>query len=183
MMKTILIFFQENEWAISILITVIGLWITSRNLTKNFKHEIRKTKQEVSINEMQSVPYDLFLLMEDMSEETKKGSEKYSKKNFQAYKSILAKILCYGSYDAIRIAIHTQRNSYNPFSESIQWTMLILYSLLIVQIKFDITGTVISPESYFRIKISDYEITMKNDVRSEINRLVKLLALNKGFLV
>ena len=170
------------EWIVSILITIGGFIFTSINITKKFENEIRKTKQEVSINEMQSIPYDLFFLME-MPEESKKGSGKYSKKNFQAYKGIMAKILCYGSYDVIRIAIHTQRNSYNPFPESIQWSMLILYSLLIVQIKFDITGTVISPESYFKIKISDYEIKMENDMRSEINRLVKLLDLNKGFLV
>ena len=183
MINSILLFFKENEWLISILITIVGLLITSRNIKRNFKNEIVKTKQEVSISEMQSIPYDLFTLMGEMSEETKKGSEKYSKKNFQAYKSIMAKILCYGSCDAINIATHTQRNAYKTFPESIQWTVLILYSLLIVQIKFDLTGIVISPESYFKIKISDYETKMKNDVRNEINRLVGLLNLNKDFLV
>ena len=107
-MDDILEFIQDNEWLLSILITIIGFLITSRNLTRNFKNEIQKTKQEVSINEMQSIPSDLFSLMEDMSDKTKKGSEQYSKKNLQAYKSIMAKILCYGSDDAIKIAIHTQ---------------------------------------------------------------------------
>ena len=95
----------------------------------------------------------------------------------------MAKILCYGSYDAIRIAVHNQRNTYNPFPESIQWTNLVLYSLLIVQIKFDLTSTVISPESYFKLKINDYETVMGIAVREEINRLVRLLCLNKDFLV
>lgn len=176
-------FFQENEWLLSIIITVGGFLITSRNIKRNFKNEIIKIKQAVSISEMQRIPFELFNLMEEISEESKKGSEKYSKKNSQTYKSIMAKILCYGSIDVIKIAIHIQRNSYKPFSESTQWTVLILYSLLIVQIKFDLTGTVVSPESYFKIKILDYETEMKNNVINEINRLVRLLNLNKDFLV
>jgi hypothetical protein len=60
--------------------------------------------------------------------------------------------------------------------------MLAAYSLLITQLKYDLTSEIISPESWFQLRMNDYEkIQLK--MRQSINDLIKELDLNNSFIV
>lgn len=179
--NVIIVFFSENyEWIISLIITIIGFVVTSNNIKKGFANEVKKIKQEVAISTMQDIPYEMFSLMESMSENLENKSIR--KQQQKKYTDIMAKILCYGSKDTIKIATFIQQCSYGVLPEAKTHTILVLYSLIIAQIKLDLTGVIISPESYFEIKITDYE-TIKDNVINEANRLVLSLGLNKEFLI
>ena len=66
--------------------------------------------------------------------------------------------------------------------EQKKWEALVAYALLITQIKYDLTSEVISPESWFKMKITDYE-TLRPVAIKMINELVDSLNLNKEFMV
>ena len=59
---------------------------------------------------------------------------------------------------------------------------LAAYSLLIVQIKYDLTSEIISPESYFKIQLKDYE-SAKDALVNKTNQITRDLELNNSFLV
>lgn len=61
--------------------------------------------------------------------------------------------------------------------------MLFAYlGLLISQIKFDITGEIMSPESWLIIKITDYS-KIQNNIAKTINALVDKNKLDKRFKI
>ena len=66
--------------------------------------------------------------------------------------------------------------------ENDRWKALAAYSLLITQLKYDLTAEVISPESWFMLRITDYE-KKQEEIKSEINNIVDNLRLNKLFHV
>ena len=48
--------------------------------------------------------------------------------------------------------------------------MLVLFSLLITQLKYEISDEIISPESWFKLKINDYD-TVREKMIEKINAL------------
>lgn len=65
----------------------------------------------------------------------------------QDYATLLHKICTYRTADAIRIAVTMQHMIYELDDTSIdKFRLLTLLSLLISQIKFDLTGEIINPE-------------------------------------
>ena len=99
----------------------------------------------------------------------------------------MSKIIAYGSKDAVSLAIHMQRIAYisntRKQTKEEQWEMLATYSLLITQFKYDLTSEVISPESWFQLKINDYDEKMKKQMIVIINKVVDELKLNKDFKI
>ena len=106
--------------------------------------------------------------------------------DLEKYKELMSKIIAYGSKDAIAIAIHMQKLAYisnkREQTKEEQWELLASYSLLITQFKYDLSSEIISPESWFQLKITDYEENMQQ-MKSIINKIINKLSLNKGFLV
>ena len=93
-------------------------------------------------------------------------------------------MLAHGSCDAVKITIKMQRMSYesaNATSEE-RLPMLAAYSLLITQLKYDLTSEIISPESWFQLRMNDYS-SIQDTMKKAINALVEELDLNHSFSV
>ena len=60
--------------------------------------------------------------------------------------------------------------------------MFAFYTLILSQIKYDLTGEVVKPSSILKIKIKDFYTTDKLDnYHEEINLIIEKLKLNKDF--
>ena len=56
------------------------------------------------------------------------------------------------------------------------------YILLVTQIKYDVTGNAVSPDYWYRMKITDYEQNKFNFI-DENNKIVKEMNLNPKFKI
>lgn len=96
----------------------------------------------------------------------------------------MTKIFAYGSKDSVAIAIEIQQTFYrvNKTGKDCGQYLLVLFSLLITQLKYEISDEIISPESWFKLKINDYD-TVREKMIDKINHVVKTFELNKKFMV
>lgn len=169
---------EHIDTVVTVLITVIGFVVTYLLTKKNFKDEIKKSKITLAAKQIQTLPYDICQLMDAMIKGTQDDIVKQ-------YGSILSKVLAYGSSQAVKIAIKMQRMSYDSTSASRlddRLPMFAAYSLLITQLKFDLTSEIIPPESWFQLRMNDYE-KIQTKMRKSINYLIKELDLNNAFRV
>ena len=161
-------------------VTILGFVITYFMTKRNFKDEIKKEKIGLAVQEIHSLPYDICQLMDDTIHN--KINQETLLKNYQ---SILSRVLAYGSKDAIKITIKMQQLSYQDPStkgEQEKFLMLAAYSLLITQLKYDLTSEIISPESYFELRMNDYK-TVRSNMKKHNNTIVDELHLNPAFRV
>lgn len=172
-------FYEHFDAIITVLITIVGFVITYFMTKKNFKDEIKMSKLALASEQIQSLPYDICQLMDAMI----KGKDDQNRALME-YGAILSKVLAYGSCDAVKITIKMQRMSYesaNATSEE-RLPMLAAYSLLITQLKYDLTSEIISPESWFQLRMNDYS-SIQDTMKKAINALVEELDLNHSFSV
>ena len=96
----------------------------------------------------------------------------------------MTKIFAYGSKDAVALAVEIQQTFYKiqKTGEDYGQYLLVLFALLITQLKYEISDEIISPESWFKLKINDYD-TAREKLVEEINRTTKALGLNKKFYI
>lgn len=164
-------------------ITIIGFIVTYCLTRKNFRDEVIKNKLAITNDIIKDLPYKICGMMNKTE-----GKSRKIKLSPEEFNDILSNILAYGSKDAISIAIHMQQLAYsmasNPGVEDKERTyeQLATYALLITQIKYDLTSEIISPESWFYLKVTDYK-TMQPQIIAAINKIVKELDLNKEFIV
>lgn len=162
------------------IITIIGFIITYFMMKKSFKEEIKKDKIALAAQAIQSVPYDICQLMDSMIKDKSKSQDELVKE----YGVILTKVLAYGSKNAVKIAIKMQQLSYalgnKPNNE--RFPILAAYALLITQLKFDLTSEIISPESWFQLRMTDYG-KIQSAMKAAINTIVKEAGLNYAFNV
>ena len=165
---------------VTVCITILGFVITYLMTKKNFHDEIQKDKIALASQEIQTLPYDICQLMDSVIKNKSKETDIYSKE----YSAILSKVLAYGSKDAIQIAIKMQQMSYAAAREekTDHNSLLAAYALLITQLKFDLTSEVVSPESWFQLRITDYD-PIRPDMKKHINSIVDELRLSKAFKV
>lgn len=152
------------------LITIAGFIITYFLNRKNFRDELNKFKSNKAVELMQDIPYDLAKLL-DLS---KADSNKAAK----IQNDIMLKICAYGSKDAVMIAEKYMQHSYSSFTKPIDAIAYI--ALLLSQMKFDITGNIILPTSWLKIKITDFP-SRAEEITESINRIVDDNELNKNF--
>ena len=170
---------EHLDAIITVFITIIGFVVTYMMTKKNFKDEIKKGKITLASEQIQTLPYDICQLMDAMINGNKDSNV------LERYSSILSKVLAYGSNQAVRIAIKMQRMSYETTDASDfddRFPMLAAYSLLITQLKYDLTSEIISPESFFQLRLKDYN-TSQPKLRKAINDMIKELNLNNEFKV
>lgn len=55
-------------------------------------------------------------------------------------------------------------------------------SLLIAQLRLDLSGKVISPEAWFKMHITDYDEEARPAIMANINTIVEELGLDSRFL-
>lgn len=80
------------------------------------------------------------------------------------------------------IDIRFKNTRVNKTGEDCGQYLLVLFSLLITQLKYEISDEIISPESWFKLKINDYD-TVREKMIDKINHVVKTFELNKKFMV
>lgn len=118
--------------------------------------------------------------MDSMIKDKSKSQDELVKE----YGAILTKVLAYGSKNAVKIAIKMQQLSYalgnKPNNE--RFPILAAYALLITQLKFDLTSEIISPESWFQLRMTDYG-KIQSAMKAAINTIVKEAGLNYAFNV
>ena len=165
--------------AVTGLVSIIGFVVTSKSIKKNFRNELLKHRDNIVLEKMATKPYEILKLMDDMVETTKNDKDP----DGEAFKKLLNEIFSYGSEKAISLAssMQTELYSHNGNKSNMnQYRMLSYYVLLATQVRYDVTGTYINPESWFRMKITDFEKCKKEIVKSS-NDLVKELKLSKRF--
>lgn len=178
-------FFKDNFF------TLLNLFITCILFGINFKNEIIKNKISVNVEIVKMLPYrickimDCFIMMSNINKEN--TIEKEKKEEFQKFLNkefidIIANVLCYGSKDAVAIAVRMQEVGYDVQNCKPNKEIIVLYVILIVQIKYDLTSEIISPESWFRLKLNDYSSDRTQCVEL-INKFIDELDLNKKFKV
>lgn len=167
---------------IDIFVTIIGFVITYRMTTKSFSNEIRKSKISYNIEMIHSLPLELCNLMSKIQ----KSSEGKKNNSIKAneYEALMTKIFAYGSKEAVILATEIQQIYYKIAKTGDDYgrKLLILFSILISQLKYDISDEIISPESWLRLKINDYD-DVKNEMKTEINEVISELDLNEKFYV
>lgn len=168
---------------ITVMITVVGFVITYLMTKKNFKDEIKKGKIALATEQIQTLPYDICQLMDSIIKDGQ-NNRKRQDDILKEYGSILSKVLAYGSHDAVKIAIKMQRMSYKQVEDNTEnkFPMLAAYALLITQLKYDLTSEIISPISWFQLRINDYEDLQKG-IENATNSLINELELNRSFIV
>ncbi len=160
---------------ITILITILGFIITYFLNQSSFRDEVKKDKLSRTAEEIKSLPFDICQMMDAMI------GGKFS---VEQYSAILSKVLAYGSKDAVSLAVKMQQLSYKMKEAPMEERFIIMatYALLITQLKYDLTSEIISPESWFQLRLTDYN-ALQSQMKGYINDLVDELNLNRAFKV
>lgn len=173
-------FFSNHfDAIITVTVTVVGFIITYILTKRSFFDEVRKSKISHNVEMIHSLPLELCELMSKIQKQTKKNP--VSPKD---YESIMTKIFAYGSRDAVKITTEIQQTFYKvaKTDEDYGQRLLVLFALLITQLKYDISDEVISSDNWLRLKLNDYD-TSKSMLTLKINECVSELGLNKEFQV
>ena len=165
---------------LDVFVTVLGFFITYKLTTKTFGNEIRKSKIDQNVEAMHSLPLELC----NMMSKVQKSSGKKNSVSNDEYEKLMTKIFAYGSKDAVALAVEIQQTFYKvgKTNEDYGQYLLVLFALLITQLKYEISDEIISPESWFKLKINDYD-TVRESAVKDINSVIDKLDLNKKFCV
>ena len=178
-------FLEEHFDAIlTSFITIVGFIATYQFTKRNLKNELQKSKQQLNMEAIKELPYEICQILNDINEDSKKTSAQQKNLLFR-YSEIISKVLVYGSCEAVSIAVYMQQTTYQSNGDTdneSKWKLMAGWSLLITQLKYDLTDVVISPETWFKLKIKDYEDN-KAPIQNAINELIKTLGLNDDFWV
>jgi len=176
------------DWNIALgitapIVTVIGLVIANRATKKQIVAETEKLKQQVVLDKMEDVPYDLLILFNEMKNGPSKGVS-------DRYESTMTKIFTYGSPSAVSLASnmqqknYTSNNSQKPQVEEEKFITLVYLVLLVVQIKYDLTGVITSPIEWFKLKLTDFsKESFEDTIKQQVNEVVRIHGLDKRFKV
>lgn len=143
------------------IISIIGFVLTNKNMSKNLKNELKKEKTTLHIQKMSEMPYDILSLMDKMTKNSSSSSSsgEVLEEFLEEFGKIMNTVCAYGSKDAIKIASIMQSENYRMANEKKEnqnkYRILCFYSLLVTQIKYDVTNIVNSPELWFKLKIND----------------------------
>lgn len=170
------------------IISIIGFVLTNKNMSKNLKNELKKEKTTLHIQKMSEMPYDILSLMDKMTKNSSSSSSsgEVLEEFLEEFGKIMNTVCAYGSKDAIKIASIMQSENYRMANEKKEnqnkYRILCFYSLLVTQIKYDVTNIVNSPELWFKLKINDY-YKMRDKMIEENNKIVDELNLNEEFKI
>lgn len=160
------------------IISIIGFIVTNLSMRKSFKNELIQQRDSLALEKMATMPFRVLDLMDRMREAKRNGWNE--KKEFDNFQNIMNEIYSYGSVEAISLVALMQQENYaasgNP-NKMNKFRVMSSYVLLATQIKFDVTGTYVNPELWFRMRLTDFEKN-RDDIKKENNKLVDELNLN-----
>lgn len=98
---------------------------------------------------------------------------------------ILNTIYSYGSEVAINIVSNMQSENYLEQTGKLQrdsYRSIAFYILLATQVKYDVTGVMISPKLWYKMRITEYK-DVKKIIQDVNNKIVKELNLDKRMMI
>jgi hypothetical protein len=112
--------------------------------------------------------------------------EKQNEKTVLAkFKELMTSIFAYGSPEAIALIANMQELNYslanNP-GNAAKKKLVVYYVLLLCQVKYDLTGTEVNPEFWYRMRMTDYAIK-KQSFAKHGNEIVKKLGLGTFLMI
>ncbi len=163
---------------VTIFVTILGFVVTFFASRKNLTDEILKFKQTSQVDQIKDLAYRLCDLICQMKE-----PKKHNQKIIDTYAEIMNKVIAYASRDAVNISVWGQQINFQNFSSGqTNFAPLVALALLISQLKYDASAEIIPADTWFRLRINDYEKSgMKNEIEKLIKETVEELNLNKGF--
>jgi hypothetical protein len=156
------------------LISIIGFIATNRSVKRDFKNEILKQRNEIALNKMATMPMRILELLGTIIETG--GQNEELAKEFDGF---MNEVYAYGSENAIALISKIQKDNMF-FGDNVADRNL--YELLATQIKYDVTGIIVSPEKWYEMRMNDYEIN-REKMRLANNNVVKMFELNKRFYI
>lgn len=154
-------------------------------MKKNFQHELRQQKISIQLEKMSVAPYEVLKFLQDLIDSNKSEKTTIDDEMSRQMNELFTLIFAYGSPAAIIILSSMQNENYIngdiPENQDM-FRMMCYYVLLAVQIRFDITGQIITTDKWFKMRITDYNRN-RNEFSRANNKLVNELNLNKGFLI
>ena len=169
------------------LISIIGFIVTNMSMKKNFENELKRQRDNVVLEKMSTIPYEILLLMDELLEmdEVKIQAEQNMDRNLKHFKAIINTIYSYGSEKAIKIVSLMQKENYAANGNTNQmdkYRMISLYALLATQIKYDVTEIAVSPELWYQMRLNDF-LENKEKIKKANNKLVDELNLKNEFKI
>ena len=162
-------------------ISIIGFITTYIFNKRNFQYEINKQKLSVNLDKIVNLP-EKILTMQDSILKMGKSNASKNNQGVDEYKEIMSLIFAYGSKNANKIISDMQQMIYsNSFGNAttVEENPIIAYQILLIcQLKYDISGIEISPDFWFRMRLSDYT-KMKDTLIKQSNEIVRKLDLPK----
>ena len=159
-------------------ISILGFIVTYFLNKRNFTEEVQKQKVNIHLDKISDLPYVVQELLDFILEKNKQKD--FEKTFLSRFKNLMSTIFAYGSKDAISLIVNMQELNYQSASapDKVDSNMLIAYyTLLICQIKYDLTGIEINPEFWYRMKLTDYSKS-KQKLDKANNEIVKNLRLS-----
>lgn len=159
------------------IISIIGFIITNLSMRKNFRNELIKQRDSIALEKMATMPFEVLDLMGRMMKAKYGRNEAEELDNFR---KMMNEIYSYGSEKAISLFALMQKENFAANGDSSKmdkFRLMSLYVLLATQIKFDVTGTYVNPELWFRMRLTDYEEN-KIEIKKANNKLVNELNLS-----
>ena len=162
------------------LISIIGFIATNRSVKRDFKNESLKQRNEIALNKMATMPMRILELLGTIIETG--GQNEELAKEFDGF---MNEVYAYGSENAIALISKIQKDNMffgDNVADRNSYELIAMYILLATQIKYDVTGIVVSPEKWYEMRINDYEIN-REKMRLANNNVVKMFELNKRFYI
>lgn len=163
---------------ITALVTLIGIIVSYILSKKNLENEVKSIKTQHSVERMQDLPARVAHFMD----EARSGQI-----DVEGMSRLLSDVYAYGSPDAIKILVSFQETNYaisaNAAVSNVEQSYRVMghLSLLISQLKYDLSGQYVNPELYFKLKISDYGKTNLS-AKNVLTQLVEELELNEKLI-
>lgn len=162
------------------LISIIGFIATNRSVKRDFKNEILKQRNEIALNKMATMPMRILELLGTIIETG--GQNEELAKEFDGF---MNEVYAYGSENAIALISKIQKDNMffgDNVADRNLYELIAMYILLATQIKYDVTGIIVSPEKWYEMRMNDYEIN-REKMRLANNNVVKMFELNKQFYI
>ena len=158
-------------------ITIIGFIINIVLTRSDLKKQLSKKKSEITLEKLSEVPLEILDLLNSIFEKKKDILDKFKK--------LTSKIFAYGSEDAIKILATMQQYLYNKdkYDEDDDKYLIICYNILLLcQVRYDLTGIKISPEYWYKMRLTDYNVMSQNLIKST-NTIVEFLNLEEFLMI
>ena len=158
---------------VTILVAIVGFVVTNITIRREFKNDLKKSRDDVMIQNMKLIPQITLNLLDYC----------LGKSNIQ-FASSYESLMSYGTEETIKLAVHLQE-VYNRASsaENLDANEIVCtYILIITQAKFDIMGIYVNPENWLKLKVSNYR-KQRECFKDINNTIVKDLKLNRKLLM